>query len=102
MHNHLRVKASPPFFLHPALHAPHRSHPRDDHGRNELKEGEDGARGEAFTHNTLFFKRLNQNQREHAWGEAFTHNTLMFNTLQTKGEGKKSENGGCARVTRTR
>ena len=68
MHNHLRVKASPPFFLHPVLHAPHRSHPRDDHGRNEPKEGEDRARGEAFT-----------------------HNTLTFNTLQTKGEEVKAK-----------
>ena len=91
MHNHLRVKASPPFFLHPVLHAPHRSHPRDDHGRNEPKEGEERARGETFTRNALFFKRLNQNQREHAWGEAFTYNRLMFNTLQEKGEEVKAK-----------
>ena len=91
MHNHLRVKASPPFFLHPVLHAPHRSHPRDDHGRNEPKEGEDRARGEAFTHNTLCFKRLSANRREHTKGETFTHNTLTFKTLQTKGEEVKAK-----------
>ena len=104
MHNHLRVKASPPFFLHPVLHAPHRSHPRDDHGRNEPKEGEERARGEAFTRNALFFIRLSANQREHAWGETFTHNTLIFNTLQAKGEEvkAKSRKTADARVTRTR
>lgn len=91
MHNHLRVKASPPFFLHPALHLPHRSLPRNDRGRNEPKEGEDRARGEAFTRNALFFIRLSANQREHAWGEAFTHNTLMYNTLQAKSEEVKAK-----------
>ena len=98
MHNHLRVKASPLFFLHPVLHAPHRSHPCDDHGRKEPKEGEDRARGEAFTRNALFFIRLSANQREHAWGETFTHNALMFNTLQAKGEEVKAkvEKAECA------
>ena len=91
MHNHLRVKASPPFFLHPVLHPPRHSHRRDDRERNEPKEGEDRARGEAFTHNTLCIKRLKQNQRERTWGEAFTRNTLMFNTLQTKGEEVKAK-----------
>jgi len=33
MHNELGVKVSPPFFLHPALHPPHRSLPRNDRGQ---------------------------------------------------------------------
>ena len=66
MHNELGVKVSPLFFLHPALHPPHRSPPHADRGRNEPKEGKDRARGEAFTHNTLCFKRLSANRREHA------------------------------------
>ena len=86
------MKASPPFFLHPVFHPPHRSHRRDDRGRNEPKEGEDRTQGEAFTHNTLCFKRLSANRHEYAWGEAFTRNTLTFNTLQAKGEEVKAKN----------
>ena len=33
MHNELGVKVSPPFFLHPALHPPHRSPPLNDRGQ---------------------------------------------------------------------
>lgn len=92
MHNELGVKVSPPFFLHPALHPPHRSPPRDDRGRNEPKAVKTGAQGEAFTRNTLYFKRLCVNPREHTRGEAFTRNPLMINTLQTKGEEVKAKN----------
>ena len=92
MHNHLRVKASPPFSLHPALHPPHRSPPLNDRGQKWSKAVKTGAQGEAFTRNTLFFKRLNQNQREHARGKAFTRNTLTLNTLQAKSEEVKEKN----------
>lgn len=51
-----------------------------------------GAQGEAFTRNTLYFKRLCVNPREHTRGEAFTRNPLMINTLQTKGEEVKAKN----------
>ena len=104
MHKPLRVKSSPPFFLHPVLHPPRHSHRRDDRGRNEPKEGEDRTQGEDFTHNTLCIKRLNQNRRERTWGEAFTRNTLMFNTLQAKGEEvkAKSRKTADARASRVR
>lgn len=102
MHNELGVKVSPPFFLHPALHPPHRSPPRNDRGQKWPKAVKTGAQGEAFTRNTLYFKRLGANRREHRQGTIFTRNPLTLNILQAKGEGKKSENAGCARVTRTR
>lgn len=92
MHNELGVKVSPPFFLHPVLHAPHRSPPRDDRGRNEPKAVKTGEQGEAFTRNTLCFKRLCVNRREHRQGEAFTRNTLTLNILQAKGEEVKAKN----------
>ena len=92
MHNALGVKIPPPFFLHPALHPPHPSPPRNDHGRKWPKEGEDRARGEAFTHNTLCFKRLDANRREHRQGTIFTHNPLTLNILQAKGEEVKAKN----------
>lgn len=104
MHNELEVKVSPPFFLHPALHPPHRSPPRNDRGRKEPKAVKTGAQGEAFTRNILYFKRLCINQREHTRGEAFTRNTLKINTLQAKGEEVKAKSRKTpdARVTRTR
>ena len=51
-----------------------------------------GAQGEAFTHNTLCFKRLSAYLREHAWGETFTRNPLAFNRLRPKGEAVKGKN----------
>ena len=104
MHNELGVNVSPPFFLHPALHPPHRSPPLNDHGQKWPKAVKTGAQGEAFTRNTLYFKRLCVNRREHTRGEAFTRNTLTLNTLQTKGEEVKAKNRKTpdARVTRTR
>ena len=42
MHKLLRVKVTPPFFLHPVLHPPHRSHPRDARGRNDRKRVKTG------------------------------------------------------------
>ena len=93
MHNELGVKVSPPFFLHPALHPPHRSPPRNDRGQKWPKAVKTGAQGEAFTHNFLCFKRLYVNQREHTRGEAFTRNTLKINSLQEKGEEVKAKNG---------
>lgn len=104
MHNELGVKVSPPFFLHPALHPPHRSPPRNDRGQKWPKAVKTGAQGEAFTRNTLYFKRLCVNRREHTRGEAFTRNTLMLNTLQAKSEEVKAKSRKTpdARVTRTR
>ena len=63
-----------------------------------------GAQGEAFTRNTLYFKRLCVNRREHTRSEAFTRNTLKLNTLQAKGEEVKAKKRKTpdARVTRTR
>lgn len=63
-----------------------------------------GAQGEAFTRNTLYFKRLCVNRREHTRGEIFTRNTLKLNTLQAKSEEVKAKNRKTpdARVTRTR
>ena len=63
-----------------------------------------GAQGEAFTRNTLYFKRLCVNRREHTKGEAFTRNALKLNILQTKGEEVKAKSRKTpdARVTRTR
>ena len=52
-----------------------------------------GAQGEAFTRNTLCFKRLCVNQREHRQGEAFTRNTLKLNILQANGEEVKAKIG---------
>ena len=103
-HNELGVKVSPPFFLHPVLHPPHRSPPRNDRGQKWPKAVKTGAQGEAFTRNTLYFKRLCVNRSEHTRGEAFTRNTLTLNTLQTKGEEVKAKNRKTpdARVTRTR
>ena len=100
MHNELGVKVSPHFFLHP----PHRSPPRNDRGQKWPKAVKTGAQGEAFTRNTLYFKRLCVNLREHTRGEAFTRNPLMINTLQAKGEEVKAKNRKTpdARVTRTR
>ena len=92
MHNELGVKVSPPFFLHPALHPLHRSPPRNDRGQKWPKAVKTGAQGEAFTRNTLYFKRLCVNRREHTRGEAFTRNTLTLNTLQAKGEEVKAKN----------
>lgn len=92
MHNELGVKVSPPFFLHPALHPPHCSPPRNNRGRKEPKAMKTGAQGEAFTRNTLYFKRLCVNRREHTRGEAFTRNTLKLNILQAKGEEVKAKN----------
>ena len=91
MHNELGVKVSPPFFLHPALHPPHRSPPRNDRGQKWPKAVKTGAQGEAFTRNTLYFKRLCVNRREHRQGEAFTRNTLTLNTLQAKSEEVKAK-----------
>ena len=91
MHNELGVKVSPPFFLHPALHPPHRSPPLNDRGRKWPKAVKTGAQGEAFTRNTLYFKRLCVNRRKHTRGEAFTRNTLTLNTLQAKGEEVKAK-----------
>ena len=104
MHNELGVKVSPPFFLHPALHPLHRSPPRNDRGQKWPKAVKTGAQGEAFTRNTLYFKRLCVNRREHRKGEAFTRNTLTLNTLQAKGEEVKAKSRKTpdARVTRTR
>ena len=92
MHNALGVKIPPPFFLHPALHPPHRSPPRNDRRQKWPKEGEDRARGEAFTHNTLCFKRLSANRRKNTRGVIFTHNPLKINILQAKGEEVKAKN----------
>ena len=92
MHNELGVKVSPPLFLHPALHPPHRSPPRNDRGQKWPKAVKTGAQGEAFTRNSLYFKRLCVNRREHTRGEAFTRNTLTLNTLQAKGEEVKAKN----------
>lgn len=92
MHNELEVKVSPPFFLHPALHPPHRSPPRNDRRQKWPKAVKTGAQGEAFTRNTLCFKRLYVNQREHRQSEAFTRNPLTLNTLQEKGEEVKAKN----------
>lgn len=92
MHNELGVKISPPFFLHPALHPPHRSPPLNDHGQKWPKAVKTGEQGEAFTRNTLYFKRLCVNRCEHRQGEAFTRNTLTLNTLQAKGEEVKAKN----------
>ena len=92
MHNELGVKVSPPFFLHPALHPPHRSPPLNDHGQKWPKAVKTGAQGEAFTRNILYFKRLRVNRREHTRGEAFTRNTLTLNILQAKGEEVKAKN----------
>ena len=86
------MKVSPPFFLHPALHPPHRSPPLKDRGQKWPKAVKTGAQGEAFTRNMLYFKRLCVNQREHTRGEAFTRNTLTINTLQAKGEEVKAKN----------
>ena len=91
MHNELGVKVSPPFFPHPALHPPHRSPPRNDRGQKWPKAVKTGAQGEAFTRNTLYFKRLCVNRREHTRGETFTRNTLMLNALQAKGEEVKAK-----------
>ena len=91
MHNELGVKVSPPFFLHPALHPPHRSPPRNDRRQKWPKAVKTGAQGEAFTRNTLYFKRLCVNQREHTRGEAFTRNTLKLNILQANGEEVKAK-----------
>lgn len=91
MHNELGVKVSPPFFLHPALHSPHRSPPRNDRGQKWPKAVKTGAQGEDFTRNTLCFKRLCVNQREHTRGEAFTRNTLKLNILQANGEEVKAK-----------
>ena len=93
-----------PFFLHPTLHPPHRSPPLNDRGQKWPKAVKTGAQGEAFTRNTLYFKRLCVNRSEHTRGEAFTRNTLTLNTLQTKGEEVKAKNRKTpdARVTRTR
>ena len=104
MHNELGVNVSPPFFLHPALHPPHRSPPLNDHGQKWPKAVKTGAQGEAFTRNILYFKRLRVNRREHTRGEAFTRNTLTLNILQAKGEEVKAKNRKTpdARVTRTR
>ena len=104
MHNALGVKIPPPFFLHPALHPSHRSPTRNDRGRNEPKKGEERARGEAFTHNTLCFKRLSANRRKKTRATIFTRNPLTINTLQTKSEEVKAKNRKTpdARVTRTR
>lgn len=104
MHNELGVKVSPPFFLHPALHPPHRSPPRNDCGQKWPKAVKTGEQGEAFTRNTLYFKRLRVNRREHRQGETFTHNTLTLNILQANGEEVKAKNRKTpdARVTRTR
>lgn len=92
MHNELGVNVSPPFFLHPALHPPHRSPPLNDHGQKWPKAVKTGAQGEAFTRNILYFKRLRVNRREHTRGEAFTRNTLTLNILQAKGEEVKAKN----------
>ncbi len=104
MHNELGVKVSPPFFLHPALHPPHRSPPRNDRGQKCPKAVKTGAQGEAFTRNTLYFKRLCINRRKHRQGEAFTRNTLTLNTLQAKGEEvkAKSRKTADARASRVR
>lgn len=92
MHNELGVKVSPPFFLHPALHPPHRSPPRNDCGQKWPKAVKTGEQGEAFTRNTLYFKRLRVNRREHRQDETFTHNTLTLNILQANGEEVKAKN----------
>lgn len=104
MHNELGVKVSPPFFLHPALHPPHRSPPRNDRGQKWPKAVKTGEQGEAFTRNTLYFKRLSANRRKNTRGAIFTRNPLMFNILQAKGEEVKAKNRKTpdARVTRTR
>ena len=91
MHNELGVKVSPPFFLHPALHPPHRSPPRNNRGQKWPKAVKTGEQGEAFTRNTLCFKRLSANRCEHRQGEAFTRNTLTLNTLQANGEEVKAK-----------
>ena len=91
MHNKLGVKVSPPFFLHPALHPPHRSPPRNDRGQKWPKAVKTGAQGEAFTRNALYFKRLCVNRCEHTRGKAFTRNKLTINTLQAKGEEVKAK-----------
>lgn len=92
MHNELGVKVSPPFFLHPALHPPHRSPPRNDRGQKWPKAVKTGEQGEAFTRNTLCFKRLSANRRKNTRGAIFTRNPLMFNILQAKGEEVKAKN----------
>ena len=91
MHNKLGVKVSLPFFLHPTLHPPHRSPPRNDRGQKWPKAVKTGAQGEAFTRNPLCFKRLCVNRREHTRGETFTRNTLTLNILQAKGEEVKAK-----------
>lgn len=103
MHNELGVNVSPPFFLHPALHPPHRSPPLNDHGQKWPKAVKTGAQGEAFTRNILYFKRLSANRRKNTRGAIFTRNPLMFNILQAKGEEVKAKNRKTpdARVTRT-
>ena len=92
MHNELGVKVSPPFFLHPALHPPHRSPPRNDRGQKWPKAVKTREQGEAFTRNTLCFKRLSANRRKNTRGAIFTRNPLMFNILQAKGEEVKAKN----------
>ena len=92
IHIELGVKISPPFFLHPALHPPHRAPPHNDRGQKWPKAVKIGAQGEAFTRNDLCFKRLSANQREHRQGETFTHNPLTLNILQAKGEEVKAKN----------
>ena len=88
----IRSEAPPPFFLHPALHPSHRRPPRNDRGQKWPKAVKTEAQGEAFTHNTLFFKRLSANRREHRRGETFTRNPLAFNRLRPKGEEVKEKN----------
>ena len=92
MHNELGVKVSPPFFLHPALHPPHRSPPHNDRGPKWPKAVKTGTQGEAFTRNLLCFKRLSDNRRKNTRDATFTHNTLTFNILQAKGEEVKAKN----------
>lgn len=91
-HNELGVNILSPFFLHPALHPSHRSPPRNDRGQKWPKEGEDRARGEAFTHNTLCIKRLSTNRRKNTRGVIFTRNPMTINILQAKGEEVKAKN----------
>jgi len=66
--------------------------PSHDRGQKWPKAVKTGAQGEAFTRNSLYFKRLCVNRREHTRGEAFTRNTLTLNTLQAKGEEVKAKN----------
>lgn len=89
----IRPPASAVFFRAPhafsSLH--HRSPPCNDRGQKWPKAVKTGAQGEAFTRNTLYFKRLCVNQREHRLGEAFTRNTLTLNILQAKSEEVKAK-----------